>query len=242
MRPNLSPEEYDLLIKFRKGSLRPKPAARNVLVIGDIHEPFCLPGYLEFCQSLYKKYECNQVVFIGDVIDHHFGSFHETSTEGMGGLDELEYAISKLKRWYEAFPEAYVTIGNHDRLMHRKAQTAGIVSRWIRPYHEVLQTPKWQFVEQVEFDGVLYVHGEGGTARNRIKQELQSTVQGHLHTQAYIDWIVGAKYKVFGMQVGCGINKDSYAMAYAKAGKKPAISAGLVLDNGRLPVLEMMEL
>ena len=33
------------------------------------------------------------------------------------------------------------------------------------------------------------------------------------------------------MQVGCGINHESYAMAYAKYGKKPAIGIG-VISNG----------
>ena len=43
----------------------------RVLVIGDLHEPFCLDGYLEHCQETYAKYNCNRVVFIGDVIDNH---------------------------------------------------------------------------------------------------------------------------------------------------------------------------
>ena len=58
-----------------------------------------------------------------------------------------------------------------------------------------------------------------------------STVQGHLHSQAYTEWYVGANFKVFGMQVGCGIDHDSYAMAYAKRGKKPAIGCGVVIGG-----------
>ena len=49
-------------------------------------------------------------------------------------------------------------------------------------------------------------------------------------------------FKIFGKQVGCGIDKDSYAMAYAKAGKKPAIGVGVTLDYGRLPFNVMMDL
>jgi hypothetical protein len=43
---------------------------------------------------LYLK--CTEVVFIGDVIDNHFQSIHETSADGMGGADELEYAIKRI--------------------------------------------------------------------------------------------------------------------------------------------------
>ena len=86
----------------------------------------------------------------------------------------------------------------------------------------MLETPGWTFTESLEIDNVLYVHGEGGTARTRCKLDMQSVVQGHLHTQAYVEYQVGRKSRVFGMQVGCGINHETYAMAYAKAGKKPA--------------------
>jgi hypothetical protein len=44
------------------------------------------------------------------------------------------------------------------------------------------------------------------------------------------------------MQVGCGIDHESYAMAYAKYGKKPAIGCAVVLNNGKLPINLLMEL
>ena len=59
----------------------------RVLVIGDLHEPFCLDSYLKHCKDVYSKYNCNRVVFIGDVIDNHYSSYHETNADGMGGGD-----------------------------------------------------------------------------------------------------------------------------------------------------------
>ncbi len=215
---------------------------RRILVIGDLHEPFCLEGYLEFCKETYDKYNCNQVVFIGDVIDNHYSSFHETSPEGHGGDQELQMAKTKIAKWAEAFPVADVMIGNHDRLIMRKAQSSDIPREWIREYKDVLNTPGWNFIDSVEYDDVKYVHGEGGTARMRIKSDMQSVVQGHLHTQCYTEWLVGAKFKVFGSQVGCGIDHRSYAMAYAKAGKKPAIGCMVVLDQGKTPINITMDL
>lgn len=213
----------------------------RVLVIGDLHEPFCLKDYLKHCKEVYAKHNCNKVVFIGDVIDNHYSSYHETDADGLGGGDELDMAIHKLKRWHRAFPEAIVTIGNHDRIISRKAQTGGIPKRWIRNYDEVLNTPGWSFVERAVIDGVQYIHGEGGTARTKSKADMMSTVQGHLHTQAYVEWAVGMNFKVFGMQVGCGIDHESYAMAYAKAGKKPAIGCGVVI-GGHTAINELMDL
>ena len=121
---------------------------RRILVVGDIHAPFELDGYLEFCQETYAKYLCNQVIYIGDIIDNHYTSYHETSSDAMGGLDELEYAIRAVKRWSDAFPVADVLIGNHDRLVMRKAQTSDIPSAWIKSYNEVLGT-NWNWTERI---------------------------------------------------------------------------------------------
>ena len=215
---------------------------RSVLVIGDLHEPFCLDGYLTFCIDQYYAYNCTEVVFIGDVIDNHYSSYHEASADGMGGLDELELAIKKIGRWRDAFPIATVIIGNHDRIIMRKAQTSSIPSKWIKSFKEVLETPNWNFVERYELDGVQYIHGEGGTARTKCRADMMNTVQGHLHTQCYTEHYVGKKFRVYGTQVGCGIDHKSYAMAYAKYGKRPAVGCAVVLNNGQTPLNLLMPL
>ena len=90
--------------------------ARNVLVIGDLHEPFCLDGYLDFCIEQYEIWNCNEVVYIGDIVDNHYSSFHEIDIEAeYTGKQELEVAIKRIARWYKAFPEATVVLGNHDK-------------------------------------------------------------------------------------------------------------------------------
>ena len=71
-RFRLKPHEIDLLLKKRKQE------GSNILVIGDLHEPFCLDAYLDFCKEQYDKFNCNEVIFIGDIIDNHFSSYHET--------------------------------------------------------------------------------------------------------------------------------------------------------------------
>jgi predicted phosphodiesterase len=213
---------------------------RRILVIGDIHAPFTLPHYLDFCKDMYARHNCNQVIFIGDIIDNHYASFHTTDPDGMGGGDELDLAIKHVKKWKKAFPVADVCIGNHDRIIMRKAFDSQIPSRWIKSYNEVLGT-KWNWVEQIVYDGVQYVHGEGGTARTKSKNDMMSTVQGHIHTQAYTEWSVGKNFKIFGMQVGCGIDSKSYAAAYAKNFKKQAIGCGVVI-GGHTAINCMMDL
>jgi metallophosphoesterase superfamily enzyme len=214
---------------------------KRILVIGDLHEPFCLEGYLKFCKETFIEYQCNQVIFIGDVIDNHFSSYHETDPNGLSGGQELELAIKKLSRWYKEFPIADVLIGNHDRLIMRKAMSSAIPIQWVRDFKDVLETPNWNFVDRIVYDNVQYVHGESGTARTKCKADMMSTVQGHLHTQCYTEWVVGQSFKVFGTQVGCGVDHDSYAMAYAKRGKKPAIGCGVII-GGHTAINKLMNL
>ena len=214
----------------------------RVLVIGDLHLPFTLDGYLEHCVKIKEKYNCNRIVFIGDIIDNHYSSYHETSSDGLGGADELELSIKMLKKWYKAFPKATVTLGNHDLIIMRKAQTSAIPSKWIKRYKDVLEVPNWDFVDEIVIDDVLYHHGIGSKAHIKTIKNMMSTVGGHHHTDGYVMWYVGKTRKTWASQVGCGIDIRSYAFAYGKWFPKPFISCLAVLDNGKLPILEPMEL
>lgn len=235
-RFRLKPHEVEALKKMRETE------TRNILVIGDLHEPFCLDGYLDFCIEQYKTYNCNQVIFIGDILDNHAFSYHEPDPDGMSAGMELQESIKKVSKWYEAFPYADVCIGNHDRLAARKSFTGGIPKAWLKTYNEVLGTPNWNWVESIVYDNVLYEHGEGGQAKTKAKNNLMSSVCGHTHTEAYSIWYVGKKYRIFATQVGCGVDSKTYAAAYAKNFKKQAIGCAVVLNNGTLPINLLMPL
>ena len=213
---------------------------RRILVIGDLHAPFELDGYFDFCKQTFANYNCNQVIFIGDIIDNHYSSFHSTDPDGMGGGDELTHAIEDIQKWSREFPVADVLIGNHDRIIMRKAFDSAIPKVWIKSYNDVLGT-NWNWTERIVYDNVQYSHGEGGTARTKAKNDMMSTVQGHIHTQAYTEWMVGRNFRIFGMQVGCGVDGKSYAAAYAKNFKKQAIGCAVIL-GGHTAINCLMEL
>jgi len=214
---------------------------RRILVIGDLHEPFCLDKYLDHCKDVYAKFNCNQVIYIGDCLDSHAFSYHEHDPDGMSAGDELSLAVKRIAKWYKAFPVADVCIGNHDRMASRKAFSGGVPRKWIKGYNDVLSTSNWNWVESVIYDNVCYEHGEGGDAYKKAQQNMQSSVCGHTHTKAGIQYFVGKKYKVFGMQVGCGVNEKTYAAAYAKNFRRQAIGCGVVL-GGHTAINCMMEL
>jgi len=241
-RPRLSASEMALIMQHRE-----REQERRVLVIGDLHEPFTKEGYLEHCEDVAAKYDTNHTIFIGDIIDNHYSSFHPTDPDGYGAGEELDRAVDRISDWYRAFPKADAVLGNHDRIIMRKAFAYGISRRWIKDFGEVLETPGWTFDLEFEYDGVLYIHGEGGGGINgaatKALNKRKSIVQGHFHTQSHIQWNVSEYDRIFGMQIGCGIDDKAYALAYAKYNtKKSVLSCGVVLDNGNLPIIEPMRL
>ena len=214
---------------------------RRILIIGDLHEPFTHPDYLDFCVNQYQNFNCNQVIFIGDIIDSHGWNFHESDPDGMSPGDELSLAIKRVAKWYQEFPNADVCIGNHDRMASRKVFSAGVPQKWLRSYNEVLKTPNWNWVESIEYDNVLYEHGEGSKAFMKARNNMLSAVCGHHHTDSGVMWYVGKKFRVFGMQTGCGIDIKSYAAAYAKNFKRQALGCGIVL-GGHTAINRLMSL
>jgi len=227
-----------------KESLKPSVdmSERRVLVVPDLHAPFVLDGFLDFCISIGKKYQCTDTVFIGDISDFHASSFHESDVDGDSAGDELSKAEIEIAKWYGAFPVAKVCIGNHDLIPLRKAQMMQVSSKWIKSLSEIFNTPNWTYAEDFTIDGVMYTHGVGRQASQRAKNDMISIVQGHWHSKSYIDHFVGLSDHIWAMQVGCGVDRKSYAMAYGKHFDKPHINCGVVLENGTLPVLEYMNL
>lgn len=216
----------------------------NVLVVGDLHTPFTKKGYLEHCIDVYKRYNCDRVIFIGDIIDNHFSSYFESDPDGMGAGDELAMSIEMLKPWYKAFPEADVVLGNHDKLIQRKSFSSGLSNLWIKEFKDVLQTPNWNYQSNFIYNGVLYVHGENcGNLTNVILNNRMSVVIGHLHCKCEIVYNASKHDLLFGMAVGCGIDITKYAFVYQENNvKRPILSCGVVLDDGKLPILLPMNL
>lgn len=209
--------------------VNPYQSWRRILVIADLHLPFEHKDYLQFCKQLKAHYKPDGVIFIGDIIDNHYTSFHSSNPDGMSAGDELKLCIERVEEWHRAFPNALVMIGNHDARVLRLAKDSKISECWIRDYEEVLNTPTWKFMEEVIIDDVLYVHGSSGDAYKVATNRMISTVQGHYHTKMGIQYINNG---IWGMQVGCGINHNSYAMAYAKGHSKEQLLGAGMVENG----------
>ena len=210
----------------------------NVLVIGDLHCPFSSKEYLQFCRHQQEIYDCGTVVFIGDIADFHYSSYHEQDPDGFSAGEEATMTGMQLAEWYDMFPCATVCIGNHDLIIYRKMYTSGLSRRYAKSWNDLFCAPiGWQFLDKIIINDVLYTHGVSA-ALKRSQDSRISVVQGHLHTLAYVQHSQSEINSIFAMQVGCGIDDESFAFGYAKNfNKKPVISCGVVLNKGTLPMV-----
>lgn len=217
----------------------------NVLVIADLHEPFCRKGYLEHCKQMQKKYDCGTIVLIGDEVDLCGVSQWEKDPDGFSPGTEASLAQEKMKIWYDTFPNAYVCIGNHTARPFRMAKANGIPKKFIKSYEEAWEAPKgWKWADSWDLFGVHYTHGTGysgaGAAIRIATRHRVNTVIGHIHSEAGIQYSASKIDLVWGMQVGGALDDTSYAAFYAKDQlKKSIVGCGIVL-GGKLPIYEPM--
>lgn len=208
----------------------------KVLAIGDTHFPAVHPGYLRFCMDLRDTYRCDTVVHIGDVVDHHAISKHEASPDAEGPVGEHKAAMEDVVRWRGAFPRALVCEGNHDARISRMAAAVNIPSRFLKGYAELYETPGWKWAPDHTVDDVYYCHGTGCggmyPAFNIMAKMLMSVVSGHVHSAAGIWWRANPVRRIFGMNLGCGVDDKHVAFRYGENLKiRSILSAGVVIDG-----------
>lgn len=245
----LSDNLYKAKIESTKKSIlkleRNSYSLDNILVIADMHEPFCKKGYLEHCIAIKDKYQCGRIILIGDEVDLCGVSQWEKDPDGFSAGTEAELAQAKMKVWYTAFPEAFVCIGNHTARPFRQAKANGVPKKFIKSYEEAWEAPKtWKWADSWEFNNVHFTHGTGHSGPNAaIKiatRHRQNTVIGHIHSEAGIQYSASKIDLVWGMQVGGALDDKSYAAHYAKDQlKKSIVGCGVVVD-GVLPIYEPM--
>ena len=218
----------------------------RVLVIGDTHFPCAVDGYIDFLVDCKKDWQCDRVVHIGDLVDNAALSFHLKKPQHKNPLDEYNKAMKQVRELTKAFPYCDLMLGNHDVLPYRWAKEVGIPEEMMRDFKSIFKLPKnWRVHErygQKVIDGVIYQHGDRGRspAISAAKQEFSSVVQGHFHSKSEISFYANASDRIFGMQVGCGVDWKHSQMEYGiKFTAKPIISCGIVID-GNTPIIEPM--
>lgn len=220
----------------------------HVLVYSCAHLPFEHPHALDFLTTIQRRVKCKTIVNLGDTVDNHAISYHEHDPDGMSPEEEMKQVDKKLILWAKAFPEQYNCLGNHCRMVDRKSKTVGLPSRVFKPFKDIWNFPKgWVFDFSFDLFGVKFQHGTGFSGDNAHLNAAyvnrQSTCIGHTHTNGSIGYLVNEKDRIFGMNVGCLIDRRKYAFTYERDFKrKPFIGCGVVTDNGKYCQVFPMEL
>ncbi len=215
----------------------------RVLFIPDLHCPATRKGALEFCLDLQEEWDCNEVVFAGDVIDWHAISHWTKEPSCPGPLDEYELAKECVKKWYDAFPDAMVCIGNHDERPNRLAKTVNIPDFMLKSYADLWDTPGWKWNWKFMVDEVSYRHGTGCSgihpAWNMMNKVYHSVAIGHCHTRAGVKWGSNGRMRIFGLDAGCLIDEQAWQFTYGRDNViRPFLSAAVIIDGH--PYLEAM--
>ena len=206
----------------------------TILAIGDLHAPFThadAPAFLEWAK---RKYKPTTVVCLGDEIDGHAISFHEHDPDGYSPGHELAAAIDQLGVYYRMFPRVKVCTSNHTARPFRKALASGIPSKVLRGIRDILDAPAgWEWADQWNVEGIVFEHGEGQSGQNgaikAAEGNQRSTVIGHIHSFAGIQYVANAETLYFGFNVGCLVDHKAYAFKYGKHFKrKPVLGCGII--------------
>lgn len=211
---------------------------KSILVISDMHIPYHHPDAFAFLAAVKKKYRPDKVVCIGDEVDKHAMSFHDSDPDLKSAGDELNEAIFHLKNIYKLFPKVDIIDSNHGSMHYRKGKHHGIPRKYLRDYNEILEAPKgWKWHNHLLLKGsdgqsIYFSHGLRKRGLPVAQQLGMKFVQGHYHTEFSVEYSSSPEKLIWSMTVGCLIDDKSMAFHYNKVhNQRPIIGCGIILDG-----------
>jgi len=217
----------------------------RVLVIPDMHMPFCHPDTHKFLAAVAQKYRPDRVICLGDEIDSHALSYHESDPDLDSAGPELEKAIHFLKPIYKLFPEVDVLESNHGSLAYRKAKTAGIPRRLLVNYREALCAPKgwnWHFDLTLTLSNgskVYCHHGKSSAAGKLSQRQSMCSLEGHFHSKFHVSYWANPTALFWSAHVGCLADSKSLAQAYGRNSLEKGIVGCLMILGGHPHLIPM---
>lgn len=217
----------------------------RILLISDMHIPYHHQDLIPFLRYLKAKYKPTRVICLGDELDKHALSYHDSDPDLPSAGDELRKSLPVVRELFELFPKMDIIESNHGSLVWRKAKTFGIPKHYIKSYNDVLGVDggwKWSFDLTIDLPNGQKCYIHHGKAANVIQLSQQMgmcAVQGHYHESFKIDYWGNPTGLYWGMQCGCLIDDDALAFNYNNVNiKRPIIGTGVIVDS--MPVLEPM--
>ena len=219
----------------------------RILVVSDLHIPYHHKDAVEFLSYLKDKYKPTRVICMGDELDKHSLSFHDSDPDLPSAGDELRLALPVITQIKELFPVMDILESNHGSMVYRKAHANGIPKHYLKSYNDVLgvdENWKWHYEMVVDLPNgnkCYFHHGKSANVTKTSQTMSMCSVPGHFHESFKVEYWGNPIALYWAMQTGCLIDDKSYAFNYNNVNlKRPIIGTGLIIDSQ--PVLEPMVL
>lgn len=217
----------------------------RVLVIGDIHFPYHHKDTFKFLKAIKTIYKPDRVISIGDEIDGHAWSYHESSTELDSPGQEFIKAKKCMKELESLFPKLDILESNHGSLHKRKQQTHQIPSGFIRSYNEAWEVSplwKWHYDLTIRLSNGQDCYFHHSRSANIIKASQamgENCVFGHHHNKQSIEYWTSGRITKFGAFTGCLVDVDSLAYAYGRVNLNKPLLGSLMILEGEPKIIRM---
>jgi len=213
-----------------------------ILVIPDLHIPYHHQDAFDFLSQLKGIYahERPTVVCLGDELDNHALSFHDSDPNLDSAGAELNRAREAVSQLESIFPEMRLCHSNHGSLHYRRAKAHGIPVEYLRTYREVLfpngkgQGWDWAYSHELQTKNgpVLFRHQCTGNPKDAAAHEGTNLVVGHHHGRFDLAYGASTRRLYWGATSGCLLDKDSLAFAYGREAMHKPILGAMVIING----------
>jgi len=97
----------------------------RIIILSDMHIPYNHPDMLNFLKAVKTKYKPTRALCVGDEVDYHAMSFHDSDPDLPSAGDELVNSIKILKDVYKIFPQMDLVDSNHGSMVYRKGKHHG---------------------------------------------------------------------------------------------------------------------
>jgi len=209
----------------------------TILVISDLHIPSHHQDAFRFLKKIKEVYNPDLAINIGDEVDMHAMSFHDSDPDLPSAGDELKLAKKYIKQLAKIFPKMALVDSNHGSLAYRRAKANGMPAAYLKSYNDILGAPKgWVWHDELIIkDGnteIMFRHQFKKNPLICAQQMGMSVVQGHFHESFDVQYASSPNKLLWAMTVGCLIDKRSLAFAYNKTNcKRPIIGCGLIIEG-----------
>jgi len=203
---------------------------------------------LDFLYKIKKTLQPTRIICLGDELDYHAASFHDSDPDLDSAGKELMTALGYIDTLHELFPKMQLLHSNHGSMAYRKAKANGMPRHLIKSYNDVLGVPNddWSWHESIVLElpngtKCKFVHGISANILASSQSIGMSLIQGHHHSLFELRYWTAGQGLHFAITSGCLIDDTSMAFAYNKLQVKRPIIGVTFIENS-IPMLIPMAL